>query len=80
MNLEILRAFFGWCTILNAALLALSSLLLLLAPDWVCKIHGLWFQLPRETMIGKIYSILGTWKILVIVFSLVPWLALVLMA
>ena len=80
MNLEVLRTFFGWCTVLNAALLALSSLLLLLAQNWVCKIHGLWFQLPREILVGKIYSVLGVWKILVIVFNFIPWVALVLMA
>ena len=79
MNLEILRAFFGWCTLLNAGLLVLASLLLLLAPDWVCKFHGWWFQLPRETMTGKIYSVVGVWKILMIIFNLIPWLALVLM-
>lgn len=79
MDLEIPRTFFGWCTVLDAALLALSALLLLLAQDWVCKIHGLWFRLPREVLTGKIYSVLGTWKILAIVFHFVPWLALVLM-
>ena len=63
----------------RTALPALSSLLLLLAQDWVCKIHGLWFRLPREVLAGKIYSVLGTWKILAIVFNFVPWLALVLM-
>ena len=79
MNLEILRTFFGWCTVLNASLLALSAVLLLVAQDWVCKFHGFWFRLPPEIMTRNIYVVFGVWKILLIVFNLVPWLALVLM-
>ena len=44
MNLEPLRIFFGWCTILNAGLLLLSSLLLMLAsalgPMWYFRKRG----------------------------------------
>lgn len=79
MNLEPLRIFFGWCTILNAGLLLLSSLLLMLAGDWVARLHGRWFPMPREAFTRQFYQYLGWWKILVIGFNLVPWLALVLM-
>ena len=79
MNLEPLRIFFGWCTILNAGLLPLSSLLLMLAGDWVARLHGRWFSMPREAFARQFYQYLGVWKILIICFNLVPWLALVLM-
>jgi hypothetical protein len=80
MNLETLRAFFGWCTILNGGLLAFSSLLLMFGGNWVYGLHGRWFPMPREAFSQAIYSFIGTWKIIVISLNLVPWLALVLIS
>lgn len=79
MDLETLRAFFGWCTIINGGLLTFSSLLLMFAGDLVFKLHARWFPMPRENFNGAIYHAIGFWKILVISFNLVPWVALVLL-
>ena len=77
MDIETVRAFFMWCAIINAALLALSFVILALAGDWVYRMHGRWFPMPRETFNVVIYSFLGIFKILVIMFNLVPYVALV---
>jgi len=77
MDIDSIRAFFMWCTILNVALLVLSSLLCVCAADWVYRIHNKWFSISRETFNVAIYSFLGLYKVLVFVFSLIPYIALV---
>ena len=76
MDIQTLTAFFMWCTILNVALLVLSSLFCLCAGDWVYRIHSKWFSISRETFNVAIYSFLGLYKVLVFVFCLIPYVAL----
>jgi hypothetical protein len=76
MNIETLRGFFLWCTLLNGGLLIFSSLLLMFAGDFVYSLHHRWFPMPRETLNVALYIFLGFWKIIVITFNLVPWLVL----
>jgi hypothetical protein len=76
MGIESIRAFFMWCTILNVALLVLSSLICVCAGDWAYRIHSKLFSISRETFNVAIYSFLGLYKIFVFVFSLIPFIAL----
>ena len=76
MEIQTLTTFFMWCTILNGGLLILSSLILLFAGDFVYGIHGKWFPMPRETFNVVIYAFLGLFKIFVLVFNVVPYVAL----
>ena len=77
MDIDSIRAFFMWCTILNFALLLFSSLMCVCAADWVYRIHGKLFSISRETFNVAIYSFLALYKVLVIVFNLIPYIALV---
>jgi hypothetical protein len=76
MDIDSIRAFFMWCTILNVALLVLSSLICVCAGDWTYRIHSKWYSIPRETFNVAIYSFLGLYKILIFVFNLIPYMAL----
>jgi len=76
MDIQTLSSFFMWCTILNACLLVFSFLMLAYAGDFVYRMHGKSFPMPRERFNGVIYSFIGFYKILLIVFNLVPWIAL----
>ena len=76
MDIDSIRAFFMWCTILNVALLSLSSLMCICAGDWAYRIHSKLFSISRETFNVAIYSFLGLYKIFVFVFSLIPFIAL----
>ncbi len=76
MDIDSIRAFFMWCTILNVALLLFSSLMCICAGDWAYRIHSKWFSISRETFNVAIYSFLALYKILVIVFNLIPYIAL----
>ena len=57
-------------------LLALSFLILAFAGDFAHRIHSKWFPMPRETFNVAIYSFIGIYKIIIIVFNIVPWAAL----
>jgi len=80
MPIETFTNFFMWCTIINAAMLIYSSLLLWLAPDFVYRIQSKWFPISRETFNIVAYSYLGLFKLLFFIFSLAPYLALLILA
>ena len=80
MALQTLTTFFMWCTILNGALLVFWTILCMSAPDLVYRTQSKWFPIPRETFNVIIYSFLGLFKIFFLVFNLVPYLALLIMA
>ena len=76
MTIEMLTRFFMWCTILNGGLFVLWVSMLTLAPDLVYRTQKKWFPLPRETFDVVIYSFLGLFKIIFLVFNVVPYVAL----
>ena len=76
MDVQILTEFFMWCTIINAVLLIWSFVICALAGDLVYRIHTHWYSMPRETFTVVIYSLLGCFKVLFIVFNVVPWMVL----
>ena len=76
MDIQTLTTFFMWCTILNVVLLVLSSLFCVCAGDWAYRMHSKWFSIPREAFNVAIYSFIGLYKILIFVFSLIPYVAL----
>lgn len=77
MNIETLRQFFKWCTIINGGLLIVSALSIWLADEVAFDVHRQWIALTREQFNLSIYLLVGTFKLLFIVFNLVPYLALV---
>jgi len=76
MDLQTLTTFFMWCTVINGGLLILWTVFCGFAPDLVYRIQYRFFPIPRETYDVIIYSFLGLFKIVFLVFNLVPYLAL----
>jgi len=76
MDIETLTRFFMWCTIMNGAMLVLSTTMLMLAPGLVYRIHGKWFAISREAFNVAIYSFIGLFKIIFLIFNVVPYVAL----
>jgi hypothetical protein len=76
MDLQILTTFFMWCAIIDGALLTLWITMFMLAPDLVYRTQNKWFPLPRETFNVVFYSFLGLFKIVFLVFNVVPYVAL----
>ena len=76
MDIETLRAFFGWCTIINSGMLAVAFLICTFAGGIVYSIHSRWFPMPRETFTVTIYRLLGISKLVVVFGNLTPYLVL----
>ena len=76
MNVETLLAFLGWCTLINLGLLIWWSLFVVFAHDWTYQMHSKWFKISVEKFDSMHYSLMGMFKMGVIIFNLVPYLAL----
>ncbi len=76
MDLQTLTTFFMWCTIINGGMLILWAAFCVFAPDLVYRTQSKWFPIPRETFNVVIYSFLGLFKIVFLVFNVVPYVAL----
>ena len=76
MDIATIRAFFMWCTILNLIVLIFSSAVCVFGRDLLYPIHNKLFNIPRETINTMCYSFIALYKMLFIVFNLVPYIAL----
>ncbi len=76
MNIQKLKAFFMWCTIINGGLLVLAFIVGIVGLDLVYSVHCKLFQIPRESLNVVYYSFLGLYKIVWLVFNAVPYVAL----
>ena len=77
MDIATVRAFFMWCTILNGGLFILSFLICVFAGDWVYRMHSKWYPISRDAFNVALYSFVGLFKIFILIFNLVPYIALV---
>ena len=76
MDIQRLTTFFKWCTIMNGALLVIWTTMCILAQDLVYRTQSKWFPIHRETFNVVMYSFLGLFKIVFLVFNVTPYLAL----
>nr|WP_174839966.1 hypothetical protein [Ruegeria sp. HKCCC2117] len=64
---------------LNIAVLLFTTVMVLLLQDWIAGIHGKLFQMEQQDVKRAYFRYLANYKILTLVFCIVPWLALKLM-
>lgn len=76
MDIQTMTAFFMWCTIINGGIFILWTVFSIFAPDVVYRMQSKLFPIPRETYNVVIYSFLGLFKIVFLVFNVVPYVAL----
>ena len=76
MDIQTLTSFFMWCTIINFGFLLFLALVFMLAPDLTYKIQSRFIPISRETFNTVFYSFIGFFKVVVLVFNVVPWIAL----
>ena len=76
MEISKLRLILGWCCVLNFGLIFILSLFFLFGIDWVYNIQSSYIFIPREEYNSIWFLTIGIWKILVIVFNLIPYIAL----
>jgi len=76
MDIEVLRCALLWCWIINFAVLLIWAGMFMLARDWMHRFHGRWFRLSGEQFDMIHYSGIAIYKLAIILFNLVPWIAL----
>ena len=76
MSMTELANFLGWCTLLNFGMLIFAAIMLVVAHKPVAKIHGRMFDIESSELSKAYFNFLSNYKILIIVFNLVPYLAL----
>jgi hypothetical protein len=76
MNIETLATFLGWCTLINYALLIVATLVYVAFRELMSGIYSKLFGLASEDFAREYLRYLAYYKILVIVFNLVPWIVL----
>ena len=79
-NMETLATFFGWMTIINFGLLLFSTIMLVTMKDFPSRLHGKLFKMEPEELKPIYFRFLANYKILIIVFNAVPYIALKIIA
>ena len=76
MNMTQWTSFLGYCLILNYAILIIWFLAFVFIENFIKKIHLQWFKLSDTQFDTIHYSAMAVYKILILVFNLVPYIAL----
>jgi len=79
MNIEMMREFFGWMTLINLGLFIFTAIMSAGCRGLIYKVHGNMFGLSEETTNKALYYFLAFYKIVFITFNLIPWIALTIM-
>lgn len=74
-----LTTLLGWASVLNVAYLFIASLILMLMRKPVSVMHGKMFGLDEKQLSAQYFSFLSTYKIVTLVFMIVPYIALKIM-
>jgi hypothetical protein len=79
MHLEEIKTFLLWCLAINYAVLLVWFGVFVTAHDWLHRFHGRWFRIEPGMFDVIHYTAMAIYKVGILLFILVPWLALVLM-
>jgi len=77
---EKLIHFFGWCTAINIGILFISTIFIAALREPISHLHAMMFGLSEVDVLRAYFQYLGQFKIAVIVFNLVPYIALKIVA
>jgi hypothetical protein len=76
MNINFIRHFLLWCTVINYCVLLIWFLAFMFAHDCMYRFHTRWFRLTTEQFDTIHYSAMAVYKIGILLFNLVPYIAL----
>ena len=78
-TIETVTEFFGWCSVINVGLLTLSSILVIAIRGTALRIHGKMLDLDAKSLSQAYLQYLSQYKVAMLVFSIVPYIALKIM-
>jgi len=76
MTINVARQFLLWCTVIDYGVLLVWFLAFALGHDSLHRLHGRWFRLSREQFDALHYAGMSIFKIGILLFNLVPLVAL----
>lgn len=76
VTIEIIRNALGWAAMINYGILIIWFLFFVVSHDWMYRLHTRFFTLSVEKFDATHYSSMAFFKLTVIAFNLVPYLAL----
>ena len=76
MSIAMVREALLWCTVITYGVLIVLFLFFLLAHDWMHGWHSRWFHLSVEQFDALHYAGMALYKIGILLFNLVPYIAL----
>lgn len=76
MTLEYARDVLLWCTVINLAFLLVWFLLIVLLHDWLYRRWSGWFRLTAEHFDGINFAAIVLYELGILLFNLVPYIAL----
>ena len=76
MTTNDIKDFLLFCVIVNYVFLLIWAGAFIFAHGWMYRLHSRWFKIPVETFDAIHYAGLAIYKISVIMFNLVPLIAL----
>jgi len=79
LTIETITTFLGWCAILNIGVFILSCIMLTTSRNFISGIHQKMFGLDQAFLVQTYIHYLAHYKIVIIVFNIVPYIVLKLM-
>jgi hypothetical protein len=76
MNIELIRSVLGWCTLFNMGILFVWTGALWCCGGKIHQFHGTFCNLSREKFDAIHYTLMGVYKLGVLLFNAVPWVVL----
>tara|TARA_B100000945_G_C19923878_1_gene386382 strand:- start:132 stop:386 length:255 start_codon:yes stop_codon:yes gene_type:complete len=76
ITVENLRILLGWCSAINTVILLVWFLAFVYLRDQIFQMHNKWFKLSEERFGEVHYTMMGYYKIVWILFNLLPYLVL----
>lgn len=76
MTLETIRTALGWCTLINMGVLFVWWGAMSLFGGMIHRLHSGFFKLTREQFDAIHYTLMGAFKLGVLLLNAVPWVVL----
>ncbi|MGE8683139.1 MAG: DUF6868 family protein [Acinetobacter sp.] len=76
MNMMQLSDFLLYSLLINYGILIIWFVVFVFAKDWMKRLHGQWFKLSDQQFDAVHYGGMAVYKIGVLLFNLVPFIAL----
>ncbi len=76
MDIDKITELFKWMMIINIGLLLFSTFAVITMKSLMLKMHSKMFGVSETQISTIVYAYLGMYKVLIIVFNIVPFIAL----